>query len=373
MPIARPRSNRPKVIPRPRREGSCVHQGPYAGGVDAAPSPYAPSWYDRLQTWVERRVGPPWLAYIGAFVVIAGVLDAIAWLSGFVAPGELDPYINSGAAYMVIGYAGMHVLDVSAARAWRAFRPATRLDDAASDRFAYELTTMPARPALVATLVGLAVSLVYVVSQYGRPFDLGRQPVLFALSVLVVTIGFVGTAGAFYHSIHQLRAIGRAHRFVGDVDLLHLGPLHAFAGVTATTGILLLVIGYLAIPTNPSPTSNPVVIAIAVASIGLAIACFAIPLVGIRAVIGAERSRRLGTVNRLLGEGLAELHRRAEARDLTDADPLSKQLASLMSERDLVARVPTWPWAAQTLQGFTAAIVIPVALWLTYRFLERAL
>src|SRR6476469_217622 len=51
--------------------------------------------------------------------------------------------------------------------------------------------------------------------------------------------------------------------------------------------------------------------------------------------IAAERSRRLGAVNRLLADGLDELHLRAEQRDLSDADLLSKQLTSLMAERDL--------------------------------------
>jgi hypothetical protein len=183
----------------------------------------------------------------------------------------------------------------------------------------------------------------------------------------------VGTAGTFYHSLHQLRAISRAHRFVDSVDALHLEPLHAFARVTAATGILLLAIGYLAIPTNPLSVGNPVVVAIAVAAIGLAIACFLVPPVGMHGVIAAEKSRRLVAVDRLLADGPTELHRRAEQRDLSDADPLSKQLTSLMSERDLIARVPTWPWAPQTVQGFIAAIVIPLALWLAYRFLEQAL
>jgi hypothetical protein len=62
-----------------------------------------------------------------------------------------------------------------------------------------------------------------------------------------------------------------------------------------------------------------------------------------------------------------------EQRDLSDADALNKQLSSLLAEREVIISAPTWPWAPQTLRGFSAAIVIPIGLWLIYRFLERAL
>ena len=74
--------------------------------MSAVPPPYQPSWYDRLQAWIEDRVRSPWVAYVLAVLVVAAVLDGIAWLSGFEPFGEFDPYINSGAVYLVIGYAG---------------------------------------------------------------------------------------------------------------------------------------------------------------------------------------------------------------------------------------------------------------------------
>jgi hypothetical protein len=167
--------------------------------------------------------------------------------------------------------------------------------------------------------------------------------------------------------------IGRAHRFVDAVDVLHLEPLHAFAGVTATTGILLLAVGYLAVPTNPLPLGNPAVVGTAVAAIVLAIACFVVPLVGIHERIAAEKSRRLAAVNRLVADALTELHRRAGRRDLFEADALDKQLSSLLTERAILAAAPTWPWAPQTVRGFSAAIVIPILLWFVNRFLEQTL
>jgi hypothetical protein len=339
--------------------------------VDAAASPYAPSWFDRLQEWVERRTRLGWGLWVVVGVVVAVISNVLAWLMGFVPVGVIDPYVNSGAAYFVIAYGGMHYLDTRAGRAWKAFRPATKLSDDEAERFAYELTTMPARPALVATLVGLGTAVVYTVTQYGRPFAFDTQPILFLLSVLISTVSFAGTAGLFYHALHQLRVIGGAHRHVRSIDPLHLGPLHAFAGVTAATGIMLLAIGYLALPTNPLPFGNPVIIATTTIANVLAIACFVVPLLGIHDAIATAKTRRLAEVNGLLAERLGDLHHRAARGDLTNADVLDSQLKSLLAERQLVVAAPTWPWDPQTVRGFSAAILIPIVLWFAYRILER--
>lgn len=343
--------------------------------MSAPPSarPYAPSWYDRFQDRIDDLPLPAWASYLIVCLVTAAILNAGIWLTGFAPIGTIDPYVNSGAIYLVIGYAGMHYLDKAAARAWGDFRGMTRLSGVEADRYAYELTTMPARPALLASVFGLVIAAVFVVSQYGRPFDMDGEPALFLGAVAISTAGFIGTAAAFYHAIHQLQTISRAHGFIASIDPLHQGPLHAFARVTAGTGILLLTIGYLALPTVPHAQDNPVVVVMAVASIIVAIACFVIPLNGIHEAIAAEKARRLAVVGGLVSTVLADIHRRAEQRDLVDADGLDKQLTSLLVERDLIARAPTWPWDPETLRGFSAAIVIPVGLWLVYRFLERAL
>jgi hypothetical protein len=341
--------------------------------VDAAASPYAPSWYDRLQDRVESRTGLGWAFWVVAGLLVASASNGLAWLVGHVPVGVFDPYVNSGAAYFAITYGGMHYLDTAAGRAWRTFRPATELPDDEAARFAYELTTMPARPALMATLIGVGMTIAYTVSQYGRPFTIESQPVLLLLSIVVSTVGFVGTAGMYYHALHQLRVIGRVHRYVGSIDPLHLSPLHAFAGVTAATGILLLALGYLFLPTNPLPLANPVNVATGIVSNVLAVACFVVPLIGIRDAIAGAKATRLAEVNGLLASRLGDLHDRAARGDLTSADQLDSQLTSLRAERELVAAAPTWPWDPQTLRGFSAAIVIPIVLWLVYRLLERTL
>jgi hypothetical protein len=96
-----------------------------------------------------------------------------------------------------------------------------------------------------------------------------------------------------------------------------------------------------------------------------------VPLNGIHELIAAEKSRRLEAVERLLGRVLDDLHQRAERGDVSDASAVNDQISSLLAERDVLARVSTWPWSPGTLRGFGTAIVLPIALWLAYRVLDQ--
>ena len=207
--------------------------------------------------------------------------------------------------------------------------------------------------------------------QYGRPFDLARGPIAFVVGLPATCVVFAGTWALVYHSFHQLRVIGRAYRYVESIDLLHLERSHAFARVTAATGLALLALGYIGLATNPDALSNPQVLAWAVLTTAAAVACFVVPLNGIHELIAAEKSRRLEAVERLLGRVLDDLHLRAERGDVSDASAVNDQISSLLAERDVLARVSTWPWSPGTLRGFGTAIVLPIALWLVYRVLDQ--
>ena len=51
-------------------------------------------------------------------------------------------------------------------------------------------------------------------------------------------------------------------------------------------------------------------------------------------------------------ELIAQVHQRIDEGVLADADKLNMQLASLASEREALAKMPTWPWETETLAGF---------------------
>ena len=334
------------------------------------PLPYSPSWVDRLTDRIDALPGPAWVPYAVVGVTVFIVAHVTAWAEGLVTASTLDPYVTSIAIYIVTSFAAIHYLDWAAGRAWAAFRPAVQLDDAEATRVAYELTTMPARPTLLWATLGAVFAIGYTADVYGKPIDLEGEPITFVLSLVLSLISFAAAAAFIYHTIRQLRLISRVHGYVDRVDLLHLDPLHAFAGVTATTAIILLGIVYLSVLTDPATFTSPTLFAFTIATIPLATACFVVPLYGIHQRIVAEKSARLAAVNGRLDAALRDLDRRADERDLSEADAFNKHLSSLLAQRDVIARAPTWPWAPETLRGFATALVLPIVLWLTFRLLE---
>lgn len=46
-------------------------------------------------------------------------------------------------------------------------------------------------------------------------------------------------------------------------------------------------------------------------------------------------------------------------------------LGALTAQRDLIVRLPTWPWSTAALTRFLSAVLLPIGLWLITRVLER--
>ena len=111
----------------------------------------------------------------------------------------------------------------------------------------------------------------------------------------------------------------------------------------------------------------------AIGFVVLAVACFVLPLSGMQRRIAGEKARRLSAVSHRLDAALADLARRNDERDLSDADAVHANLTSLIAERELIAHTSTWPWSTGTLRGFSTAVLLPVALWLVFRVLEQVL
>jgi hypothetical protein len=64
---------------------------------------------------------------------------------------------------------------------------------------------------------------------------------------------------------------------------------------------------------------------------------------------------------------MGELTTAVDARDLPRAEGMQKLLASQLSQRDVLARLPTWPWSSGTLRGFATTLLLPVIVFLIPR------
>ena len=109
----------------------------------------------------------------------------------------------------------------------------------------------------------------------------------------------------------------------------------------------------------------------AMSMLTFALIAFVVPLYGLHTRLAAEKERLQGETEHRLKALLAELNHDVDSRDLTRADGLNKTLASVGQQREILAKLPTWPWSSGTLRAMTTAILLPLFLFVIQLVLSR--
>jgi hypothetical protein len=333
---------------------------------------YPPSWVDRFSDWVDGLPGPSWLYYLALGLVLLVVQTAVLWIEGVYPIGTFLPIHLVGAGGVSYLLALLPWLDNTAAVALSALRPALRASEEEYSQLRYQLTTLRARPTLVASLV--AVAFVILADQLGVTLSsfeaVAGYPVSAGLMYFIYLIGW-WIAGAFiYHTIHQLRLINRIHTKHTRVDLFRMRPLYAFSRLTALTAASLTLTLYADIAVQPGVLEDPRVIAIASIIVVLAVATFAWPLLGIHRLLVEEKGRLLDENSLLLEAKLVELHQGLNRGELDGMENLNMAIASLEIEQNVLNRIPTWPWQPETVRLLVTALLLPLGLWIVQIVLQ---
>ncbi len=340
---------------------------------ETSAQPYPPSWVDQLIAWIERLPGPSWAFYVAAWLVQLALVTLVRW-SGRTAPiGTFDPFFSSFALFNVYFLALIHYLDREASRALDAFKPALNVGDAEFARLRYELTTMPARGAFISSIIGLLVGGLVVLLGHNIVAEEAANSTVSAVVLATVLVGGFANMGVFfYHTYRQLQLVSRIYSMAKTIDLFRFAPLYAFSRLTARTGAGYILVVYIVIIVRPEVTlANPALVTVLTFQILVAIACFVVPLLGMHSRLVVEKQRLQAEADQRMEGMLAELYRRVDERVLGDADKLQTQMASLVIARDVLAKIPTWPWQPGTLTAFVTALFLPIVLWIITRLLER--
>lgn len=339
--------------------------------------PYAPSWPDRLIWWLEALPIPTWLAFS---VLAAGCLAYVA-VTTIVGESVVS---TVGLRFTVIGLAPalslflMRRLNQVAGEAFDRFSPLLELSASATDQLRRRMTTLPERPVIV--IVGLVIVTTFLgAATAPSNFEIEGTSVVASF----MFIAFASLVGSGYmlltfQIVRQLILVEQIHREARRIDLFDASPLHAFSRLTSQASLGLLALTALLIAANPqylTTSSNDVVTATAIGlllGMGIAaVASFALPLYGLHRRIAAEKERLQAAADGRLASLLGALHQDASKLDLSRADGLNKLLGSALQEREVLAKLPTWPWQAATLRGFVSALLLPVAVYVLARAAER--
>jgi hypothetical protein len=338
----------------------------------AAARPYPPSWLNRLIAWIERLPGPPWLAFvlIGAVSCLLG--NAQGPLSGqpaaFSFAQTYFALLLSGILWLV------YYLDGVARQALDTFRAVLPLSDAEVDELRYRLTVVPPRGAWILFAVAAGLTLEAYLFQAETEEVVGVSPVALAVRAPIEILTSAIVLVTLYHTALQLRLVERIQGMAKEIDLYQPAPLYAFSRLTMRTGMgifLLFVPALLVIPASATLVDYAVVAAWFAILVTISVVAFVGPLQGMHARIEAEKQHLEAAVGSRLTATTEALHRAVDASDLSVADGLNKNLTSLIAERELLEKLPTWPWRPGTIGAFVTAILLPVGLWLVTRLLER--
>jgi hypothetical protein len=334
---------------------------------------YPPSWVDRLTDGVRRLPGPSVLYYIGAWLVLLALELGIKWTDGTYPMGTVFPFhivLTLNAVYVI---ALMHYLDDMAERALRQFRPALEVSDTEYARLRYELTTLPARPTLVASAIGALWIVMFLVFFAGNV--LGEAKVFTSPAATVLDVGLLlaiwwSNGALIYHTIHQLQLVSHIYS-LARVNVFRLGPLYAFSALTARTAVGWLFITYAFIGSLPGLVNNPAVIGSAAGLTLLAVVTFAFPLLGIHRMLEAEKHRLLDAAGAQLELSILETHGHLDQHALDHVPALKTAMEYLLAEKEMLSKLPTWPWQPGTVGGLGAALILPILLWAIQHVLER--
>lgn len=333
-------------------------------------APYPPSWVNRFTAWVERLPVPSLFFYVAMWVVMVAVSQIVSWSVGVVPSRTLDPRIALISVWAPYCLAAVGYLSHTSGQALDAFRPALDVDAAEFTRLRYEFAILPYWPVLLFSLAG---ALLATLNGFLRAnsFDILSTPLSAAVNLGIAAVGIGTSFVLIYFTFRQLRLIRHTYRHATRLNLFQSGQLYAFSALTLRTGIVWLVIIYSGVIAFPSllqdvlwaSTSTLLLLAVGIS--------FVSTLMEIQRRIRTEKVHHLDEIDRHLQATFTTLHDRIAADDTADLVSLHQVMESLVLERGVVAKIPTWPWQPGTAASFLTAISLPLIIWLIQTALQR--
>ncbi len=131
----------------------------------------------------------------------------------------------------------------------------------------------------------------------------------------------------------------------------------------------ILIVDLTTVSMYEEATSDPATAALLIFMTLVAATAFVLPLLGLHRRMVEAKKPLEAAVSQRMEAAITELHRRVDAGDLEGMTELHRTMASLEIERDVLARIPTWPWQPGTLRGVASAVTLPVLVWLIEQIL----
>jgi len=322
-----------------------------------------------MLAFVDRLPGPAAAWYVALGAVLALIGHAIVWASGALPFGTFSHDVVAPALILAWFTWLAHTLNKVATWSFNEFRPALG-DPEGEDAYRSALTTIRDRNAILASVGALAiVSTAYYLAV--RPF---RDPIPVGIELASAPLwglASIAVGIVVLHTITQLRLVSRLSAVARNVDIFKPAPINAFSRLTSVSAVGLIAFVVMFVLFSPEQplayvVQESVVLMIAVAS-------FVLPLRVMHNRLVAEKSRLVADSQDRLKKVLSRVHEAVDEDDLGRAEQLRQTLNAVLAERDVLAKLHTWPWTAGTFRGFASALVLPIALILFTQVIDRVI
>jgi hypothetical protein len=324
-------------------------------------------YVDRFFGAVERLPGPAvaWFALAG--LLVAALVIGLTWAANAYPIGTFNSDLL--AAPILTGYflALSAFMRQTAESAFNDFRPALG-DSTHDDAELARLVSVPDRLAVLAGLV-MAITTFGLFFAFLQPTTAAVPPLAEALTSVLWLANALAAGLVIAQTLLQLRAVRHLSQIARAIDILYAGPVDALSRVTAVGGmgmIIFIVLANLLVPASSTAYGG-----LSVGIIVLALFCFVLPLRVMHGRLSAQKSELLAASAKRIRGVLNDLHSALDAHDLSAADGINKMVTSALAERDLLMKLSTWPWTTATIRGFGSALLLPVAIFVITRGIDR--
>lgn len=337
---------------------------------DIVEMPYRPSWIHSFLDWVERLPIPAWTFYLFILFIGGAIQHLFAWGKGILEVGQINGYMALTWSWLVAQLYYGHLNPHIARKALNEIRPLLDLDDKGFKILSYEVTKIPASPALIMQILGFLVGLAFAAAI--RPFspEINYSFTGFVFFSMGITLAMAFVS--FYWIVRQLGMIKRVIKQIKRVDIYNLNSIYGLSRLTASIGAAIILIAFLNYLTHaPQHIESNFAVGFYISFIILALTVFVLPLTEINHRLRDEKIRLLKGVNTQIANTFEKVRKDIQSNNLDQIPSTQACIEIMLKEKALLETIPTWPWAPSTFRGFIAALSSPLFIWLLQEVLER--
>ena len=327
--------------------------------------PYPPSFLDRFMEAVKRLPIPYWLTYLGLFILESIIFHILSWIDGWLPAYTINPILFLFPLWQWVPFAIITYLNSISLGAVASFAPLLDMPEQPLQRLKNEFTSMPGRSVIISGAIWSFIYFIIVYMGYQAFFSAHSIGTLLTVAVIIEGLVSYSTGGIiYYHSIRQLRMVYRTVNLAKGFNLFHLDPVYAFSLVTSRTGaswVLLLSLTLLMFPITLAPIP---IFALLIMQIGMALSAFTLPLQIVHHHLVLEKRRLLRENHQRLNNVLVQLHQDLDKNALGEIMEFNSTISALNTERDILIKIPTYPWRSGMLTNFLSISVLPIILFL---------